>query len=66
MNKLATKLVAMYNEAMAKKAEEELIEVGWGLNTNDEYERKDNAEYGDSDNPRKADTVFLINFYDLR
>lgn len=29
-----------------KKAEEDLIEVGWGLYTNDEYEIEENALYG--------------------
>lgn len=40
-----------------KKAEEDLIEVGWGLYTNDEYEIKDNALYGD-DKPQEVNETF--------
>ena len=44
--------------ATNKKAEnEDLIEVGWGLFTNDEYEIKDNALYGD-DKPQEVNETF--------
>lgn len=47
MNKLLNNLLGMYKQAkLNKKAEEDLIEVGWGLYTNDEYEIKENALYG--------------------
>ena len=43
---------------VSKKAEnEDLIEVGWDLFTNDEYEIKDNALYGD-DKPQEVNEEF--------
>ena len=40
------KFYATKKNQLNKKAEEDLIEVGWGLYTNDEYEIKENALYG--------------------
>lgn len=52
------KFYATKKNRLNKKAEEDLIEVGWGLGTNTEEEIKDNAEWGDSDNPRETDKTF--------
>lgn len=51
------KFYATKKNRLNKKAEEDLIEVGWGLYTNDEYEIKDNALYGD-DKPQEVNETF--------